>query len=72
MANKLKTKREWLLLAKEQGFEWADECLSLCEHPNSKMMSLNATIRAAFVWAKTPQGHDYWANICRSLSKKEL
>lgn len=75
----MKTRKQWFEAAKELGLPWADQALTnlqtyhdipaethgfaFSDEPNCK--SLSGAIESAFVWHSTPEGHEFWEQICK-------
>lgn len=73
-----KSRREWIMEAKEQGCEWADEAIENAENADAdgdgleaKHKSLSMTLLSAFNWRKSPQGSSYWRNIYNDLISQD-
>lgn len=61
-----KTVEQWLLEAKEQGCEWADEALENADigcRLGVIELSLSEALTGAFSWSESPQGLAYWYDI---------
>lgn len=64
-----KSIREWLMEAKEQGCEWADEALENAQNADIRCrlgvieLSLSDALTGAFSWSESPQGLAYWYDI---------
>jgi hypothetical protein len=74
----MKEIKEWFQEAKEQGHEWASAAIAnhndvLFDPKNSfapapKVSSLRNALVNGFYWMDSPEGFDYWYNICEALS----
>ena len=72
-----KSIREWLMEAKEQGYEWADKALENAEDADigcgleDLEISLSEALAGSFSWSLSPQGLTYWCDIHDKIIDKE-
>ena len=80
----VKTIKQWLLKAKEQGYEWADEAIANAEYclsanelsslVSSQLVSSQAeALSCAFEWSEYPRGKGKtkWVKIYAHLIKSK-
>lgn len=63
---------DWLMWAKEIGFEWADSAIEQKADSVGLWASLSAAIDAAFWYDDTKEGFDFWDTIEKSLKAHDL
>lgn len=66
---KQKTILEWLQLAKELGYDWADAAIANCDKykRESTRMNMSNALTNAFDWTLSKEGFVFWDNIFDSL-----
>jgi hypothetical protein len=69
-----KTVKDWLLQAKADGYTWADAAIGNAEAENfgrdldKTVKSMSEALDYAFIFARTPQGFNFWWNIYLDLN----
>jgi hypothetical protein len=68
----MKTVKEWLLEAKEHGYDWADAAL---EYADPEMLDvpencLSQCLLGSFYFDSTTEGRGYWFAIFKDLQSK--